>query len=50
MQVYFLKYDLLANEEGVITVTTLHTKFIQFSPEQKDSYTADKELFRTLGT
>jgi hypothetical protein len=29
MQVYLLKYDLLATKEGVITVTALHSKFIQ---------------------
>jgi hypothetical protein len=29
MQVYFLKYDLLAVKEAVITVSTLHSKFIQ---------------------
>jgi len=41
MQVYLLKYDLLAIKECVITVTTLHSKFIHnqpfFSRERKDS-------------
>jgi hypothetical protein len=29
MQVYLFKYDLLAIKEGVIKVTTTHSKFIQ---------------------
>jgi len=39
MQIYILKYDLLAVKKVVITVTTLHSKFIQkqtfFSREQR---------------
>jgi predicted nucleic-acid-binding protein len=60
MQVYLLKYDLLAIKEGVITVTTLNSKFIQnqtfFLENRKilrstiKIYIADKELFRKLGT
>jgi hypothetical protein len=60
MQIYILKYDLLAVKKVVITVTTLHSKFIQkqtfFSRTEIllrstiKTYKADKELFRKLGT
>jgi predicted nucleic-acid-binding protein len=60
MQVYILTYDLLAVKEGVITVTTLHSTFIQnqtfFFENRKilrstiKTYKADKKLFRKLGT